>query len=371
MSADPVDEAKDAGLRYVTDQIPGIRRLARRGGFRYVSPAGTPVRDTPTLQRIAKLVIPPAYDDVWICPHPDGHLQATGRDARGRKQYRYHERWRKVRDSTKYERLAAFALVLPKLRRTVDRDLTRPGMPKEKVLAAVVTLLETTLVRIGNEEYARDNGSFGLTTLRNRHARVRGAEMRFEFDGKSGVRHRVHLHDRRLARVVARCQDLPGQRLFSFVDDQGNSVPIDSADVNEYIRVVSGEEFSAKDFRTWLATVYCAQWLQQRPEHSVTERERQVVAAVKAVAGRLRNTPAVCRKCYIHPAILEQYLAKGRLDDATGASDSSKASSNERWVAELLAGRAPRKTARAARGDAAKAGGIVSYSKRKRAAPIE
>ena len=220
MSADPVDEAKDAGLRYVTDQMPGIRRLARRGGFRYVSAAGTPVRDTPTVQRIAKLVIPPAYEDVWICPHPDGHLQATGRDARGRKQYRYHERWRKVRDSTKYERLTAFALVLPKLRQTVDRDLTRPGMPKEKVLAAVVALLETTLVRIGNEEYARDNGSFGLTTLRNRHARVRGAEMRFEFDGKSGVRHRVHLHDRRLARVVARCQDLPGQRLFSFVDDQ-------------------------------------------------------------------------------------------------------------------------------------------------------
>jgi DNA topoisomerase-1 len=329
-----VEHAGNAGLRYVTDRAPGIRRVAENGGFAYLRPDGKPVRDEATLARIKSLAIPPAYADVWICPHPDGHLQATGRDARGRKQYRYHARWREERDSNKYERLSAFAKTLPALRRAVDRDLAKPGMPREKVLAAVVALLETTLIRIGNEEYARANGSYGLTTLRNRHARVRGATLRFEFAGKSGVRHRVDLHDRRIARVVARCRDLPGQQLFTYLDDEGNAVPIDSSDVNEYIRSICGEDFSAKDFRTWLATVHCAGWLRANPGDTRAERERRVVEAIKFVAQRLRNTPAVCRKCYVHPAIIERYLELGKLP--AFSSRSTALDAEEGAVASLL-----------------------------------
>lgn len=300
-------------MRYVSDELPGIRRSRHRGKFRYTWPDGNAVRDARTLERIAKLAVPPAYADVWICAHAAGHIQATGRDARGRKQYRYHVRWREMRDSTKYERLLEFAAALPQIRKAVARDLSSSGMPKEKVLAAVVTLLETTLIRVGNEEYARANDSFGLTTLRNRHVRVRGAKLRFAFKGKSGVQHSVDLHDRRLARIVAQCQDLPGQHLFSFVDDAGNATPIDSADVNQYIRAVSGADFSAKDFRTWLATVCCAQWLAGNPSPAENERNGAIVRATKAVANRLRNTPAICRKCYIHPALFERYLESGDL----------------------------------------------------------
>lgn len=307
------DEAHAAGLRYVADELPGIRRSRYRRRFRYVWPNGSPVSDAVTLERISKLAVPPAYTDVWICPFPNGHLQATGRDARNRKQYRYHQRWHAVRDETKYERLIAFASALPRIRRAVSRDLARPGMPKGKILAAVVSLLETTLIRVGNEEYARANDSFGLTTFRNRHVRVRGARLRFEFKGKSGLMHRVDLHDRRLARIVARCQDLPGQHLFTFLDDGGEAVSIDSADVNEYIRAIAGAEFSAKDFRTWLATVCCAQWLTENPTTRIRDRNDVVVQATKAVAKRLRNTPAICRKCYIHPALFERFLATGNL----------------------------------------------------------
>jgi DNA topoisomerase I len=337
-----VEGARSAGLRYVTDQIPGIRRLTRRGHFRYVSPNGSPIRDRATLDRIVQLAIPPAYADVWICPQANGHIQATGRDARGRKQYRYHTRWREVRDATKYDRLLEFAGALPQMRRAIERDLKRPGMPKEKVLAAVVTLLETTLIRVGNEEYARANHSFGLTTLRNRHASVRGATLRFEFKGKSGLPHRVDLHDRRLARIVSTCQELPGQRLFGFVDDEGNAAPVDSADVNDYIRTVAGADFSAKDFRTWLATVYGAQWLVAHPSATEAERSHAVVEATKVVAKLLRNTPAVCRKCYIHPLIFERYLKRGRLPAIKSHHERSGLHPAERLVVALLRRTHPR-----------------------------
>ena len=333
--ASATEQADSAGLRYVSDVAPGIRRVGRPGAFRYLFPDGKAVRDAATLARIKALAIPPAYGDVWICMQPNGHLQATGRDARGRKQYRYHARWREVRDADKYGRLAAFAQVLAHVRRAVDRDLAKPGMPKEKVLAAIVALLESTLIRVGNEEYARANGSYGLTTLRNRHAVVRGASLRFEFAGKSGVRHRVDLHDRRLARVVARCRDLPGQQLFTFVGDDGNTVPIDSSDVNQYIRDVSGGDFSAKDIRTWLATVHCAAWLREHPAQTRTDRERRVAEAAKFVAGRLRNTPAVCRKSYIHPAVVESYLQTGRFA-ALRTRNGDLERAQERAVAALL-----------------------------------
>jgi len=338
------EQAGSAGLRYVGDDAPGIRRIKRRGAFRYFFPDGTPVRDEATLARIKALAIPPAYADVWICLQPNGHLQATGRDARGRKQYRYHARWREVRDATKYERLATFAGALAELRRAVDRDLAKPGMPKEKVLAAIVALLESTLIRVGNEEYARANGSYGLTTLRNRHATVRGARLRFEFAGKSGVRHRVDLHDRRIARIVARCRDLPGQQLFSFVDDAGATVPIDSSDVNAYIRESSGGDFSAKDIRTWLATLHCAAWLREHPAQTAAERERHVAEATKFVAARLRNTPAVCRKSYIHPAIVQSYLQTGRFA-ALRAGNGDLMRAQERSVAAILRRAARRKRA--------------------------
>jgi DNA topoisomerase-1 len=313
-------QAQDAGLRYVIDDVPGIRRERYRGRFRYLAPDGAQVRDETTLKRIAAIAVPPAYVDVWICPYANGHLQATGRDARGRKQYRYHARWREVRDANKYQRMLEFATVLPRIRQAVSRDLARSGMPKEKVLGAVVTLLESTLIRVGNEEYARANDSFGLTTLRNRHVRVRGANLRFEFKGKSGVRHRVDLHDRRLARVVAQCQDLPGQHIFSFVDDDGNVIAIDSADVNEYIRSVAEADFTAKDFRTWLGTVYCTQWLASNPAPDERGRSGIVVQAMRVVAARLRNTPAICRACYVHPAVVERYLQKGKLPTASRKS---------------------------------------------------
>jgi DNA topoisomerase-1 len=245
------DTAKAAGLRFVRDDRPGIRRVRRGERFRYVGPDGTVVRDEETLGRMRALAIPPAWRDVWICPQPNGHLQATGRDDRGRKQYRYHPRWRAVRDETKYDRVVAFGLSLPRLRARVEEDLARPGLPREKVLATVVRLLETTLIRVGNEEYARANGSFGLTTLRSRHVEVNGSTVQLAFRGKSGVRHRIDVRDARLARIVRRCRDLPGQLLFQYVDEAGETRGVDSADVNDYLRDAAGEEFTAKDFRTW------------------------------------------------------------------------------------------------------------------------
>ena len=246
--------AVPAGLRYVNDDDPGISRVRRGRAFRYLDSDGEPVSDPATLERIAALAIPPAWKDVWICPSPDGHIQATGRDARKRKQYRYHARWREVRDAGKYERTISFGQALPRLRRRVERDLRRRGLAREKVVATVVRLLDTTLLRVGNEEYARDNRTYGLTTLRDRHGRIRGGTLRLSFRGKGGKRHEVSLHDRRLARIVRRCQDLPGQRLFQYVNGDGQPQPIDSDDVNEYIRQAAGGDFSARDFRTWAGT---------------------------------------------------------------------------------------------------------------------
>ncbi len=311
---DPVASAKTAGLRYVSDTQPGIRRQRSGSGFRYRNPDGTPVRDAETLTRIRSLVIPPAWSGVWICPSPNGHLQATGRDARGRKQSRYHPHWREVRDETKYERMMLFGAVLPGIRARVEHDLALPGLPREKILAAIVRLLETTFIRVGNTEYARTNHSYGLTTLRNRHVSVKSATVTFNFKGKSGVEHSIDLQDRRLARIVQRCRELPGYELFQYLDRDGTRHSIDAADVNEYLRQITEQDFTAKDFRTWAGTVLACSLLRGfEPADSETQAKKNVVAAIKTVAERLGNTPAVCRKCYVHPTVLESYLGGSML----------------------------------------------------------
>ena len=301
--------AKSAGLRYVTDDSPGITRRISGKTFRYFSPDGALIRDESVLGRIRSLAIPPAWTDVWICPSANGHLQATGRDARGRKQHRYHPDWRAVRDQTKYERMIAFGRVLPAMRKKIARDLRRPGLGREKILAAVARLLEATLIRVGNEEYARQNGSFGLSTLRDRHVAVRGGTMHFEFKGKSGKKHAIDLHDPKLARIVRGAQELPGQTLFQYSDEEGNVQKISSEDVNAYLREIAGDEFSAKDFRTWAATVLAAEALREFERFdSKTQAKKNVLRAIERVAERLGNTPAICRKSYIHPVVLESYL---------------------------------------------------------------
>ncbi len=309
IASDPVVSAKAASLWYVCDAMPGIRRLRKAPPFRYVDSAGRPVADEESLARIRSLVIPPAWTDVWICPRPDGHLQATGRDKKGRKQYRYHPRWREVRDATKFDRLAAFGRALPELRQRVEQDLSLSGLPREKVLATVVRLLEQTLIRVGNEEYARANGSVGLTTMRDGHADIDGSTIRFCFRGKSGKEHEVGIRDRRLAGVVQRCRDVPGDELFQYVDDDGEHRPIGSGDVNGYIRSIAGDDFSAKDFRTWWGTVIAAEMLSaMEPAASQAAAKRNLVQAVKDVAERLGNTPAIARKAYIHPAVIDAYM---------------------------------------------------------------
>ena len=308
-SADAEGAAEDAGLRYVTDAEPGIRRRRAGRGFSYTDPDGRRITDRRLLARIKSLAIPPAWTDVWICPSPSGHLQATGRDARGRKQYRYHPRWRHARDEVKYERIIAFGQALPRIRKRVDRDLGLPGLPRERVLAAVVRLLEKTRVRVGNEEYARENRSFGLTTLRNRHAEVGHSRIRFRFRGKGGKEQDVELSDRRLARIVARCQDLPGQALFTYLGEDGEPRTVDSADVNEYLREITGQDFTAKDFRTWSGTVLAAWALSELEEFdSEAQAKKNVVRAVEAVAEHLGNTPAISRKSYVHPTVIDAYL---------------------------------------------------------------
>jgi DNA topoisomerase I len=299
---------KEAGLVYVSDEEPGIRRRKSGKHFIFFDADGKRIRDEKVVARIRRLAIPPAYTDVWICRRENGHLQATGRDARGRKQYRYHAGWRMVRDAAKYERLAEFADKLPALRRAVNADLKLDGLPRRKVLAAVVRLLQRSLIRVGNEEYSRANGSYGLTTLRNRHVSVRGKHIEFSFRGKSGKFHSIELDDQRLARVVRNCQELPGQKLFCFHDDDGTVEEIDSNDVNEYIRAIAGEEFSAKYFRTWAGTLLAARALSAvaRAE-TKTEEKQRIAAAITDVAQRLGNTPSVCRNCYVHPAVLEHY----------------------------------------------------------------
>lgn len=306
---DPRHSATAAGLRYVTDQIPGITRKRAGKGFHYFGKSGQPIRDSKVLGRIKALAIPPAWRNVWICPNPDGHLQATGRDAKGRKQHRYHPRWREIRDATKYERLTAFVHALPRIRRKITRDLSKPELSRGKILATVVRLLEVTLIRVGNEEYARRNQSFGLTTLRDRHVKVTGSTVKFQFKGKSGVQHAVDFTDPRLAKIIKQSQEIPGYELFQYLDERGKPQSVESSDVNAYLRDITGQDFTAKDFRTWAGTVLAARALQEFQAFvSQAQAKRNVVQAIESVAKRLGNTKAVCRKCYVHPRLLNSYM---------------------------------------------------------------
>jgi DNA topoisomerase I len=316
---DPEEAAEEAGLRYVDDRGPGIRRRRAGKGWVYLGPDGKRLTDERRITWIKRIAIPPAWTDVWICPVRNGHIQATGRDRRGRKQYRYHPRWREVRDAAKFERLIEFARALPRIRRRAERDLRRRGMPREKVLALVVRLLEETLIRVGNEEYARDNGSFGLSTLRDRHVRDDGGRLRFRFTGKGGKEHEVDVRNRRLARLVRQCQEIPGQMLFQYFDAEGRRQEVTSGDVNDYLRETSGTDFSAKDFRTWAGTVAASLALRDFTTIDSAARRKQVVLrAIERVAKQMGNTPAVCRACYIHPDVVESYL-DGTLLDALSA----------------------------------------------------
>jgi DNA topoisomerase I len=346
--------ARSAGLRYVSDEAPGIIRTHAGRSFRYRTSAGRAVTDRAALARIQRLAIPPAWTDVWICRHANGHIQAVGRDARGRKQYRYHPEWRAARDADKYSHLLAFGRALPKIRRRVAHDLAVSRLSREKILAAMVRLLETTLMRIGNEEYARTNGSTGLTTLRDRHVEIAGETLRFEFTGKSGKHHRIALRDRQLAGIVRRAQDLPGQELFQYIDADGRRRKVHSEDVNAYLRGIAGAEFSAKDFRTWAGTVLAAVALHQLPPgRNKAGAKKNLVRAIESVAAQLGNTPAICRKCYIHPAVFESYLAGTTITPpspqsgaASGRNTHGALSGSEKAVLELLKKslRAPRPT---------------------------
>ncbi len=336
--ADPRAVARAAHLRYVSDRQPGYRRERTDDGFRYLEADGAEVTDPDILARIRKLAIPPAYQEVWICRHHNGHLQAVGRDARGRKQYRYHARWREVRDESKYGHMLAFGQVLPRIRAQAEADLALPGLPRRKVLAAIVRLLEGTMMRVGNEEYARTNDSFGITTLRHRHVRVKGSKLTFDFRGKHGIQHHIDLADKRLARIVDRCNHLPGQDLFQYLDDDGATHGVGSEDVNEYLHEVSGEHVTAKDFRTWAATNLAAlalSGLEQFDSH--TKARKNIVAAVESVSKRLGNTPAICRKCYIHPAIFDGYLDGSLVEGLKARADATLAEPLSGLTAEEVA----------------------------------
>jgi DNA topoisomerase-1 len=339
-----VQAAKEAGLRYVSDASPGLRRRPRGKNFVYDQSDGSRVTDRDVLARIKSLAIPPAWRDVWIAPQATAHLQATGRDARGRKQYRYHSRFRAIRDATKFERMLDFGRKLPVIRRRVRRDLALPGVPRERVLAGVVRLLERTLIRVGNDEYARTNGSYGLTTMRNRHASVNGSKVSFEFRGKSGVHHAIDISDPAIARLVRKCQDLPGQQLFTYTDEAGQTANVGSEDVNDYLRAVADDEFSAKDFRTWAGTVMTLSALGRLEDFaSEAEAKRNVGTAVSAVARIMGNTPAVCRKCYIHPLVVDAYLDR-RLPKPNGAAHSRQLRAAEVAVLGLLRGRSKKRS---------------------------
>ena len=348
--ADPVTSARATGLRYVTDRERRLGRRRTRTGFRYLDQRGRPLRDPGALRRIRALAIPPAWTDVWICASANGHLQATGRDARGRKQYRYHPRWRVARDETKYGRMLLFAEALPRIRKHVAADLARPGLPREKVLATVVRLLERTLVRVGNEEYAHENHSYGLTTLRTRHVRIGRGKMQFRFRAKSGKLVAVELSDARLARIVKRCRDLPGHELFQYLDDDGRRQSVGSADVNTYVRETSGEDFTAKDFRTWPGTVLAALALAKAAAFSSeTDAKRRVVRAIAAAADRLGNTPSVCRKGYVHPAVIDAYMGGATIEVPAGPCRESRAGlrPEEKALVALLRRELPVETRRA------------------------
>jgi len=347
-SAD-VDEAPDLppGLRHADDTKPGIRRKLIRGHFAYFDAQGRRIRDPDEIARINALAVPPAYTDVWICPDPLGHIQATGRDARARKQYRYHPRWRETRDATKFERMAAFAEALPKIRSRIARDLRLPGMPWQKIVATVVRLLDVTLARVGSREYARENNSYGLTTLRKRHAAVRAGHLHFRFRGKSGIEHDIDVEDPRLARIVRKCLDLPGHELFQYIDDAGVRRPVGSSDINDYLREASGADFTAKDYRTWAGSVLALGALRRiEPQPGERHLRTHVVETVKEVAATLRNTPAVCRKCYIHPAVLDAFEA-GELHTLPKVRTRHGLKADEAAFAALLR----RETRRARRGE--------------------
>src|SRR5256714_10386158 len=322
---DPVEVAEEAGLRYVSDEQPGYTRKRKGKSFQYFDTAGKLIRDETRLLRIRRLAIPPAYRQVWICPLSNGHIQAIGRDDRGRKQYRYHERWRSIRDENKYDRILTFAAALPKIRRRVQADLKLPGLKREKVLAAVVQLLERTFIRVGNEEYARQNRSFGLTTMKDHHVKVRGKKLRFRFRGKGGKEHEVDFMDRRVAKIVRELQDLPGQDLFQYFDDEGKLCNVTSQDVNDYLQEITGEDFTAKDFRTWAGTVLTAMALNAQ-EKSATKKEAKsnLKNAIAAAASLLRNTPTICRKCYVHPAIVESYLSGNLIEGLQTKLDAAE-----------------------------------------------
>ena len=338
---DPAEAAEEAGLRYVSDEQAGYTRRRRGQSFQYFDTDGKLIQDESRLLRIRRLAIPPAYHDVWICPLPNGHIQATGRDDRGRKQYRYHEHWRTIRDENKYDRILTFAAALPKIRRRVQTDLKLAGLKREKILAAVVQLLERTFIRVGNEEYARQNKSFGLTTMKDHHVKVRGRKLRFRFRGKGGKEHEVDFTDRRLAKIVRKLQDLPGQDLFQYFDDEGKLCNVTSQDVNDYLREITGQDFTAKDFRTWAGTVLAAMALNAQEEFATKkEAKSNIKNAIAAAAKLLCNTPTICRKCYVHPAIVDGYLngdliegLQTKLDEAEEIPDFSD---DERAVLKFL-----------------------------------
>jgi DNA topoisomerase-1 len=335
---DPRAVARAAKLRYVSDRQPGFRRVREAEGFRFLDTNGETITDDETIARIRKLAIPPAYEDVWICRWPNGHLQAVGRDAAGRKQYRYHPKWREVRDEAKFGRMLVFGSVLPTIRARVEQDLAKPGLPREKVLAALVRLLEGTLARVGNEEYAKANRSFGLTTLRNRHVAVKGEKVTFDFRGKHGIKHHIDLTDRRLAAIVKRCRDLPGQDLFQYLDEDGEPRGVESDDVNAYLREISGEEITAKDFRTWAATNLAALALSELEQFdNQTKAKKNIVQAVESVSKMLGNTPAVCRKCYIHPAVFDGYLDGSLIAGLKARADATLADRGSGLTAEEVA----------------------------------
>ena len=306
---DPKDAAEAAGLFYVSDEAPGIRRRRAGTSFSYRAPDGKTIKDAKVLERVRKLAVPPAYTDVWICPKPNGHIQATGRDAKGRKQYRYHPRFREVRDSTKYEHMLEFARGLPSIRSRIATDMALPGLPRAKVLATVVYLLENTLIRVGNDDYVKQNKSYGLTTLQDRHVKVDGAGLRFKFKGKSGKEWNLQIKDRRVARIVKDCQDIPGQEQFQYIDGDGPRRDVTSSDVNDYLREITGRDVTAKDFRTWAGTVLAALALKEFEAFDTdAAAKKNVRAAIESVASRLGNTPTICRKCYVHPEVLHSYL---------------------------------------------------------------
>jgi DNA topoisomerase-1 len=340
---DVIESARSAGLRYVSDQKPGIRRERIDDTIVYIDPKGNRIDDPGKIERINKLAIPPAWTDVWICTDPRGHIQATGRDPKGRKQYRYHQRWREVRDETKYERMIAFGKALPAIRERIEHDLRLPGLPRPKVLATVVRLLEVSLIRVGNTEYARDNKSYGLTTMRDKHVTVSGSTIEFKFKGKSGKYHNIDIKDRQLAKIVKQCRDIPGYELFQYIDEAGERQDVDSSAVNAYLQEITGEAFTAKDFRTWAGTVLASLALRElEPAESDTQAKKNIVRTIEHVAERLGNTPAICRKCYVHPTVLNAYLDGTLLETLTQRAEDELESNahalgaDERMVLDFL-----------------------------------